>query len=94
MDQARREKPVFRDQRAAGANGASSGARKKNPSADEGVEVGAVVWGRLYLNVPRHEKEEAKAELKARWDKDNVLWYVDASKVSRADARRWLKPRS
>ncbi|MGW0581987.1 type IV secretory system conjugative DNA transfer family protein, partial [Streptomyces sp. NPDC002920] len=31
---------------------------------------------------PRDEKEEAKAELKAQWDKDNVLWYVDASKVS------------
>lgn len=94
MDQARREKPVFRDRRAAGPNGSSSGARKKNPPADEGVEVGAVVWGRLYLNVPRDEKEEAKATLKAQWDRDNVLWYVDASRVSRAQAHRWLGPKS
>jgi hypothetical protein len=93
MDQARRDRPVYRGRSSAGAGNGSAGTRRaRNPSATEGVRVGAVVWGRLYLNVPKPEKEVAKKLLNARWDGDNILWYVDASRISREQAKRWLTP--
>ncbi|MEU5425273.1 AAA domain-containing protein [Streptomyces olivoreticuli] len=45
---------------------------------------------RLYLNVPYAEKDEAKRILGARWDKERRQWYVDADRVSREQAARWL----
>jgi hypothetical protein len=53
---------------------------------------GMVVNGRLYLNVPKSEKEEAKRVAKARWDPEPVfLWHVDAN-TPRELVRRWLPP--
>ncbi|PRY29702.1 AAA domain-containing protein [Umezawaea tangerina] len=53
------------------------------------VAVGDVLNGRLYLNVPRGEKDEAKDLVEARWDRDRGLWHVDAD-TPRAKVRRWL----
>ncbi|MGK8486845.1 DUF5710 domain-containing protein [Nocardia asiatica] len=36
------------------------------------------------------EKEEAKKLLGARWDRENRLWYVDAARITPAQANRWL----
>ncbi|WP_424890618.1 AAA domain-containing protein [Streptomyces sp. XH2] len=49
---------------------------------------------RLYLNVPYAEKDEAKQSIGARWDKERRQWYVDADRVSREQAARWLPPSS
>ncbi|AIJ12077.1 DUF5710 domain-containing protein [Streptomyces lividans] len=46
--------------------------------------------GRLYLDVPYAEKDETKKQLGARWDSGRRKWYVDAGKVSREQAARWL----
>lgn len=48
----------------------------------------------MYLNVPYAEKDEAKRLLGARWDKERRQWYVDADRVSREQAARWLPPQS
>ncbi|MFD8522097.1 AAA domain-containing protein [Streptomyces capillispiralis] len=47
---------------------------------------------RLYLDVPYAEKDAAKKQLGARWDPGRRKWYVDAAKVSREQAARWLPP--
>lgn len=54
------------------------------------VRPGAVVAGRLYLNVPFAEKDEAKRAVGAKWDSRNRLWHVDAERVTREQAARWL----
>lgn len=54
------------------------------------ISPGDVVDGRLYLQVPYDEKDTAKEQLHAHWDAQSRLWYVDAARVSRAQARRWL----
>ncbi|MER0241727.1 AAA domain-containing protein [Streptomyces sp. HSW2009] len=56
----------------------------------DGIKPGDVVDGRLYLAVPYGEKDEAKRQLGARWDKPNGLWHVDAGRVTREQAQRWL----
>ena len=53
------------------------------------VAVGEVLDGRLYLNVPLDEKDEAKKLVKARWDPARRLWHVDAS-TPRSEVGRWL----
>ncbi|MGW9636484.1 DUF5710 domain-containing protein [Nocardiopsis alba] len=65
------------------------------PPADAGEatygpvpEVGKVVNGRLYLNVPKVEKEIAKREVKARWNPQAKLWWVDPA--PRDKLTRWL----
>ncbi|MDV9177360.1 AAA domain-containing protein, partial [Streptomyces sp. W16] len=72
-----------------GVNGSSRTAEAAVPPAD-GISPGAVVNGRLYLQVPFAEKDDAKKLLGAQWDKPNRLWYVDAARVTREQARRWL----
>ncbi|MET7685427.1 DUF5710 domain-containing protein [Streptomyces sp. NPDC005423] len=47
---------------------------------------------RLYLEVPYADRHEAKKQLGARWDPGRRKWYVDAAKVSREQAARWLPP--
>ena len=90
IERARKDKAAW-NPRAAG--GGSDGTRRRDdataPSAD-GIGPGSVVDGRLYLDVPFAEKDEAKRELGARWDAPKRLWYVDAARVSREQARRWL----
>ena len=59
------------------------------PTTDQpapGVEIN----GRLYLNVPFAQKDEAKRELRAEWDKEHKLWWTTPDK--RAAAQRWLPP--
>ncbi|MEV6616430.1 DUF5710 domain-containing protein [Streptomyces sp. NPDC051051] len=49
---------------------------------------------RLYPEVPYADKDEAKKRFGARWDPGRRKWYVDAAKVSREQAARWLPPTS
>ncbi|MFE2558344.1 DUF5710 domain-containing protein [Streptomyces sp. NPDC059352] len=61
------------------------------PEAPTGkVYPGLVRDGRLYLDVPFAQKDEAKSLLRAKWDKGARHWWVDASQVSREEAARWL----
>ncbi|MGW3118747.1 AAA domain-containing protein [Streptomyces sp. NPDC001107] len=90
IERARKDKVAW-NPRAVG--GGTDSTRRKaeaaEPSAD-GIGPGSVVNGRLYLDVPFAEKDEAKRELGAKWDAPKRLWYVDAARVSREQARRWL----
>ncbi|WP_182899531.1 AAA domain-containing protein [Microbispora sp. H10830] len=70
-----------------------SGAR---PEGDGEPRPGAVVGGRLYLDVPFEDKDElkrlARAEgMSASWDGRRKLWHVDAG-IPRHVVRRWLPP--
>ncbi|WP_433700834.1 AAA domain-containing protein [Nocardiopsis sp. CA-288880] len=67
-------------QPAAGAEGTSYGPVP---------EVGKVVNNRLYLNVPKPEKEDAKRAVKARWHKEVGLWWVHPD-TPREKLTRWL----
>ncbi|MFJ8042327.1 AAA domain-containing protein [Kitasatospora sp. NPDC096147] len=51
---------------------------------------GIEVDGRLYLAVPFAEKDDAKREVSARWDKAARLWWTTPD--HRTDAARWLPP--
>ncbi|MGI5275950.1 DUF5710 domain-containing protein [Streptomyces rochei] len=54
-----------------------------------GVRDGTAA-GRLCLDIPYANKDEAKKQLGARWGPARRKWYVDAAKVSREQAARWL----
>lgn len=58
-------------------------------SSNGRVSPGDVVDGRLYLNVPFAEKDEAKRLVQARWDPKRKLWNVEET-VSRDRVRCWL----
>lgn len=77
IERARKEKAAW-NPRTAGAGRAGGG------SGADGE--------RLYLEVPYADKDEAKKLLGARWDPARGKWYVDAAKVSREQAARWLPP--
>ncbi|MFJ3217554.1 AAA domain-containing protein [Kitasatospora sp. NPDC086801] len=94
IDRARKERAAW-NPRAAGEAAGSVGPAAARPAdhgatGTAGIRPGDVIDGRLYLNVPYGDKDEAKALLKARWDKPNGLWYVDAARVAREQAARWL----
>ncbi|MGC5397538.1 AAA domain-containing protein [Streptomyces sp. DT20] len=93
MDQALKERSVYQGKRGTRLDQGPGGARRKNPDASEGVEVGATVWGRLYLNVSYQEKDEAKRLVNARFDGDNTLWYTDAAQVIPLGKQGWLRPK-
>ncbi|ALO93488.1 DNA topoisomerase I [Streptomyces hygroscopicus subsp. limoneus] len=93
MEQARMERSVYQPRNESRRTRKEGPGGGKNPGKEEGVEVGAVVWGRLYLNVPYRYKDEAKSQLNASWDEDNKLWYVDAGRTSRDKLQRWLRPK-
>ena len=61
-------------------------------SASNGISPGDVIDGRLYLNVPFEEKDEAKRLVQAKWDRDHKLWHVAAT-VPRDRLHRWLPNR-
>ncbi|WP_406167152.1 AAA domain-containing protein [Streptomyces canus] len=96
IERARKDKAAWNPRAAGGGGSRSVGANGSSRTADgavlsaDGVSPGAVVNGRLYLQVSFAEKDEAKRLLDARWDKPNKLWYVDAARVTREQARRWL----
>ncbi|MEV6958174.1 DUF5710 domain-containing protein [Streptomyces sp. NPDC051207] len=48
---------------------------------------------RLCLDVP-YAEDDAKRLLGARWDAQRRQWYVDADRVSRGQAARWLPRQS
>ncbi|SDT80386.1 PLD-like domain-containing protein [Streptomyces sp. TLI_053] len=91
IDRARKERPAW-NPRAAGdaASGVRVAPSPRAATGAAGIRPGDVVDGRLYLNVPYGEKDDAKRLLKAGWDKPNRLWYVDAARVTREQAARWL----
>ncbi|MEV0524580.1 AAA domain-containing protein [Streptomyces sp. NPDC050439] len=90
IERARKDKPAWNPRAAgAGVQGRDTGGTRRAAMPD-GIGPGTVVDGRLYLDVPFAEKDEAKKLLNARWDKPKGLWYVDAARVSRDQARRWL----
>jgi Domain of unknown function (DUF5710)/PLD-like domain len=84
IDRARKDRAAWNPR------SAETAAAPSAASNDEGVQPGAVVGGRLYLRVPFSEKDEAKRTLGARWDGKNSLWHVDAQRVTREQAARWL----
>ncbi|MFF1902817.1 DUF5710 domain-containing protein [Kitasatospora sp. NPDC058218] len=96
IDRARKERAAWNPRVAGGTATSAPGAPGAPGPAAAGaagsatIRPGDVVDGRLYLCVPYGEKDEAKALLKARWDKPNELWYVDAARVTREQAARWL----
>ena len=47
--------------------------------------------GRVYINCPFRQKDEAKAR-GARWDMEQKQWYVEQN-VELADFAAWLQPR-
>jgi nucleoside-triphosphatase THEP1 len=63
---------------------------------DAAIRPGVVAGGRLYLNVPKWEKEEAKKLVQARWNPTLMLWHVDALRFADPASpdhglvRRWL----
>ncbi|MBR7839797.1 hypothetical protein KDL01_41530, partial [Actinospica durhamensis] len=65
-------------------------------AAAAGIRPGVVRDGRLYLAVPREEKEDAKAAAQARWSPALELWHVDAARFAdpqspdRHRITRWL----
>ncbi|HET6359759.1 AAA domain-containing protein [Streptomyces sp.] len=64
-----------------------------NPrAASRSSSQGTSATGRLYLEVPYEEKDEAKKILGAKWDRERKQWWVDAAKVSPEQAARWLPP--
>ncbi|MBT2528854.1 AAA family ATPase [Streptomyces sp. ISL-99] len=83
MDSSRLEKPAWNPRRTEAAKAVPA-----QPKPGERPAPGVVLNGRLYLNVPFHEKDEAKQQLKAKWD--GKLWHVDAATVTREQAARWL----
>ncbi|MGP3911133.1 AAA domain-containing protein [Nonomuraea sp. 10N515B] len=65
-------------------------------SSDGHIAPGVVADGRLYLDTPRHEKDDLKqvaraAGMPARWDPARQLWHVDAA-IPRHLVERWLPP--
>ncbi|WP_329329067.1 AAA domain-containing protein [Streptomyces luteogriseus] len=66
----------------------------RTAGAGKAGEAGRADGERLYLEVPYADKDEAKKRLGARWDPRRRKWYVDAAKVSREEAARWLPPSS
>ncbi|WP_406114557.1 AAA domain-containing protein [Kitasatospora purpeofusca] len=93
IDRARKERAAWNPRVAGEPVGGvrPSAVRHTEPSeTGAGIRPGDLVDGRLYLNVPYGEKDEAKALLRARWDKPNGLWYVEAAQVTREQAARWL----
>ncbi|WP_327679688.1 AAA domain-containing protein [Kitasatospora sp. NBC_00458] len=94
IERARKERAAWNPRTADAAATAPpvSEAPSSPPDAggDRKPRPGQVVDGRLYLDVPFGEKDEAKAQLKARWDGKNRLWYVDPARVTREAAARWL----
>lgn len=44
---------------------------------------------RIYLNVPYHEKEEAKA-LGAKWDARVKKWYADTARDEYVKYSKWI----
>ncbi|MFJ1581866.1 AAA domain-containing protein [Streptomyces sp. NPDC088197] len=88
VDRARKDRAAW-NPRAASFVSSTSAASSASAGA-ESIRPGAVVAGRLYLNVPFAEKDDAKRAVGARWDSKSRLWHVDAERVTREQAARWL----
>ncbi|MFE4633157.1 AAA domain-containing protein [Streptomyces sp. NPDC056773] len=90
MEQTRMERPARTPWRPAERTApAPEVPAQRGESADK-VYPGLVRDGRLYLDVPYAQKDEAKRLLRAQWDKAGGHWWVDASRVTPEQAARWL----
>lgn len=81
MATARRERPLAPRRFRNGSRQQAATSRQVNP--------GDVVGGRLYLQVPYEERNEAKRAVQAQWDGGLKLWHVDEG-VARTEVARWL----
>lgn len=79
VDQARRDQPLQH----------YSPPRNDQPTPSDAPAIGEVLNGRLYLQVPFNEKDRAKREVRARWDKHARLWWV-LPDTPREKLTRWL----
>lgn len=82
VENAKQDRPVNPPDRWQGSTGDGEG-------SEEAPAVGKVVNGRLYLNVPREEKDIAKREVRARWHREVKLWWVSPD-TPREKITRWL----
>jgi AAA domain-containing protein/uncharacterized protein DUF5710/phospholipase D-like protein len=76
LEHAREDRPAWRSRRPDKASPALPTADGSAPTA---IRPGVIANGRLYLNVPFPEKNEAKETVQARWDGELKLWHVDAA---------------
>ncbi|EXU68101.1 hypothetical protein Z951_11360 [Streptomyces sp. PRh5] len=91
IEHARKDRAAWNPRTASGDRARGRGtADSSAQSRGDDVSPGDIVDGRLYLQVSYQERDEAKKELRARWDPKRKMWYVDAARVSRAQASRWL----
>ncbi|MEV8451698.1 DUF5710 domain-containing protein [Streptomyces sp. NPDC052095] len=85
------ERPARAPWRPAGETAPAPGVPVQRDGASAGkVYPGLVRDGRLYLNVSYEQRNEAKRLLRAQWEKEARHWWVDAAKVTREQAARWL----
>ncbi|MEU9178919.1 AAA domain-containing protein [Streptomyces sp. NPDC048550] len=90
MERTRMERPARAPWRPAEPGEAASEVPAQRTEPTDTVYPGLVRDGRLYLDVPFAQKDEAKSLLRARWDKEAGRWWVDAARVTREQAARWL----
>jgi hypothetical protein len=92
IERARKDKAAWNPRTTGGGGVGPAAATVPAPTSRDGdrIRPGHIVNDRLYLNVPFADKDEAKRQIGAQWDKPNRLWYVDALRVTREQARRWL----
>jgi hypothetical protein len=81
MTTARRERPLAPRRFRNSSRQQTATSRQVNP--------GDVIDGRLYLQVPYEERNEAKRAVKAQWDGGLKLWHVDEN-VAPTQVARWL----
>ncbi|WP_395369308.1 AAA domain-containing protein [Streptomyces tubercidicus] len=90
MERTRMERPARGPWRPAEQAAPAPGVPAQRAEEADKVYPGLIRNGRLYLKVPYAQKDEAKRLLRAQWDKEAEHWWVDAAKVTREQAARWL----
>lgn len=91
MERTRMERPARGPWRPARETAPASEIPAQRAEAPAGkVYPGLVRDGRLYLDVPYEQKDEAKRLLRAQWDREARHWWVDADRITREQAARWL----
>ncbi|WP_416485824.1 DUF5710 domain-containing protein [Streptomyces sp. CL12] len=91
MERTRMEHPARGLWRPARETAPASEMPAQRAEAQDGeVYPGLVRDGRLYLDVPYEQRNEAKRLFRAQWDKEARHWWVDADRIPREQAARWL----
>lgn len=86
VDRARRDQSLHHVRQSRDTQTSAAGHTSTAPNAPA---IGEVVDSRLYLKVPFHEKDVAKREVNAQWDKKVRLWWVQPN-TPREKLTRWL----